>query len=123
MAVEIPGLNADSGLELCDGNLKIYLSALRLYISNIPAALEKARNVSEETLRDYTVSVHGIKSTSEIIGAEETRKTAKELEAMGKAGDLAGIQARNNAFIKNTENLVAGIKSWLEKYDASASGA
>ena len=123
MAVEIPGLNADSGLELCDGNMKIYLSALRLYVSNIPAAIEKARNVSEETLRDYTVSVHGIKSTSEIIGAEETRKTAKELEAMGKAGDLAGIQARNSAFIKNTENLVAGIKSWLEKYDASASGA
>jgi HPt (histidine-containing phosphotransfer) domain-containing protein len=123
MAVEIPGLNADSGLELCDGNLKIYLSALRLYISNIPATLEKVRNVSEKTLRDYTISVHGIKSTSEIIGAEEVRKTAKELEAMGKAGDLTGIQARNDAFIKNTENLVAGIKSWLEKYDASASGA
>ena len=119
MAVEIPGLNADSGLELCDGNLKIYLNALRLYVSNIPATLEKARNVSEETLRDYIVSVHGIKSTSEIIGAEEIRKTAKELEAMGKAGNLTGIQAINNAFIKNTEKLLAGIKSWLEKNDPS----
>jgi len=119
MVVEIPGLNVKSGLDLCDDNVEIYVSALRLYVSNIPPALDKARNVSEETLRNYIISVHGIKSTSEIIGAEEINKTAKELEAMGKAGDLAGIQARNSAFIKNTENLLVSIRNWLEKYDAS----
>jgi len=119
MAIEIPGLNTDSGLDICDGDLKVYMSALRLYVSNIPMALDKMRNVSQETLNSYIISVHGVKSTSEIVGAEEIRKTAKELEAMGKAGDLAGIQALNNAFIKQTENILASIKSWLEKNNAS----
>jgi hypothetical protein len=114
MAIEIPGLDTNKGLELCDGEMKTYISTLRLYISNIPLALDRMRNVSEETLRNYTISVHGVKSTSEVIGAEEARKTAKELEEMGKAGDLAGILARNGAFIKYVEGLVTGIRSWLE---------
>ena len=119
MAIEIPGLNTNSGLELCDGNMDIYLRSLNLYISNIPATLEKMRNVTEETLRDYAVNVHGIKGSSEYIGAEEARKTAKELEMMAKGGDLAGVQARNDAFIKYVENIISGIKSWLEKNNAS----
>ena len=115
MAIEIPGLDTNKGLELCDGDMKTYISTLSLYISNIPQALDRMRNVSEETLRNYTISVHGVKSTSEVVGAEEARKTARELEAMGKAGDLAGILARNDDFIKYVEGLVAGIRSWLEK--------
>ena len=114
MAIEIPGLDINKGLVLCDNEMKTYISTLRLYVSNIPPALDRMRNVSEETLRNYTISVHGVKSTSEVIGAEEVRKTAKELEAMGKAGDLAGILTRNDAFIKYVEGLVANIRSWLE---------
>ena len=115
MAIDIPGLDTNKALELCDGDMETYISTLRLYIDNIPQALERMRNVTEETLHNYTISVHGVKSTSEVIGAEEARKTARELEAMGKAGDLAGILARNDAFIKYVEGLVAGIRSWLEK--------
>jgi HPt (histidine-containing phosphotransfer) domain-containing protein len=115
MAIDIPGLDTNKALELCDGDMETYISTLRLYIANIPQALDRMRNVTEETLHNYTIGVHGVKSTSEVAGAEEARKTARELEAMGKAGDLAGILARNDAFIKYVEGLVAGIQSWLEK--------
>ena len=119
MVVEIPELDTNKGLEQCDGEMKLYVSALRLYVANIPPVMDKMRNVSEETLQNYTISVHGVKSTSEVIGAEEARKTARELEAMAKAGDLAGILARNDAFIKYIEELVAGIRTWLENRDRS----
>jgi len=119
MSIEIPGLNTKSGLELCDDNMDIYLRSLRLYVSNIPATLEKMRNVTEKTLHDYAINVHGVKGSSEYIGAEEARKTAKELEAMAKGGDLAGVQARNDAFIKYVENIVSGIQNWLKKNDPS----
>ena len=117
MAIDIPGLDINKGLELCDGDMETYISTLRLYTTNIPQALDRMRNVTEETLRNYTISVHGVKSTSEVVGAEEARKTARELEAMAKAGDMAGILARNGAFIKYVEGLVAGIRSWLENRD------
>ena len=119
MEIKIPGLDVNSGLNLYDGDYKIYLSALRLYVSKTPAVLDRIRNVSAETLQDYTIGVHGIKGTSEYIGAEETRKTARQLEAMAKADDLAGVLAQNNAFIKHVENLIGIIRDWLEKYDAA----
>ncbi|MCL2762652.1 MAG: hypothetical protein FWD36_05540 [Treponema sp.] len=119
MTIEISGVNADSGLELCDGDLTIYLRSLHLYVSSVPVTLEKMRNVSAETLRNYSVNAHGIKSISEYIGAEEARKTAKELEAMAKNGDLAGVLAQNESFIKYAGNLVDNIQNWLKKNNIS----
>ena len=112
MTIEIQGIDAKSGLDLC-GDEEIYLKSLHLYVSSIPATLEKIRSVSAETLQSYAISVHGLKGMSEYIGAEETRKTAKELETMSKNGDLAGVLAMNDAFIKQTQNLVNNIQSWL----------
>ena len=114
--IEISGINAESGLDICDGDVDIYIQSLRLYVSNMPAVLEKLRGVSEKTLRDYLINVHGLKGMSEYIGAEEIRKTAKQLEAMSKEGDLAGVLAVNDSFIKSTENLICGIQDWLNKY-------
>jgi len=119
MVIEIPEIDAASGLELCDGDMGIYLNSLRLYVSSIPASLEKMRGVSNETLKDYSIAVHGVKSMSEYIGAEEARKTAKQLEALAKSGDLAGVLAQNETFIKYALNIVAGVRSWLEKNDPS----
>jgi HPt (histidine-containing phosphotransfer) domain-containing protein len=114
MAIEIPGIDANSGLELCDGDMGIYLNSLRLYVSSIPASLEKMRGVSEKTLKDYSITVHSVKSMSEYVGAEEIRKTAKQLEALSKDGDLKGVLAKNEAFIKFAESIVGNIRNWLE---------
>ena len=121
MTIEIPGIDADAGLDLYDGDMDIYLRVLRAYVPAVSKALDKIRNVSAETLKDYAVSVHGIKSTSNSIGAEETRMAAKELELMAKAGDIDGVLAKNEAFIKKASVLVNNIKSWLEKNDSAAS--
>ena len=115
MAIEIPGIDAASGLDLCDGDMNIYLNALRLYVSSIPVSLEKMRGVSPETLADYAITVHSVKSMSQYIGAEEVRKTAKQLEVLAKNGNLAGILAQNDAFIQYAQGIVAGVQGWLAK--------
>jgi len=115
MDIKISGINADSGLELCDGNEEIYIHSLRLFVTNIPASLEKLKNVSKETLANYAITVHGVKGVSQYVGADETVKTAKQLEAMAKEGNLDGVLAANDAFIKNVQNLADNVKKWLEK--------
>ena len=115
MTIEIPGVDSASGLNLCDGNMDIYLNSLRLYISSIPVSLEKMRSVSQETLADYAITVHSVKSMSQYIGAEEVRKTAKELEALAKSDDLAGVLAQNEAFIPYAQGIVADVQGWLAK--------
>jgi HPt (histidine-containing phosphotransfer) domain-containing protein len=114
--IEIPELDTDSGLGLCDGDTGIYLHSLRLFASNMPATLEKLRSVTEEKLSDYAISVHGIKGMSQYIGAETARETAKKLEFLAKDGNFKGVLAENEAFIKYVEKIINGIKNWLEKH-------
>jgi len=118
MVVDIPGVDQDKIMDLYDGDLDIYLPILRSYLSVIPATLDKIKSVSAETLPEYTIKVHGIKSTSEGIGAQEARKMAAELESLAKAGDLSGILAKNNALVKYVSDLVKNIQNWLARYDA-----
>ena len=113
MAIKIPGLDVNSGLDLCGDNMEIYLNSLLLYVSGVPADLEKMRNVSRETLGDYSIIAHKVKNMSQYIGAEEAGKTAKQLETMASDGDLAGVLAHNKAFIKHAEKLVGTIRRWL----------
>jgi len=114
MEIEIPGVDVNSGLELCDGNMNIYINSLRLFASGTPKDLERMKNVSAETLGDYAIAVHSVKSMSNYIGAEKARKTAKELEMLAKGGDLAGVQAQNESFIKYAEKIVKEVQKWLE---------
>jgi HPt (histidine-containing phosphotransfer) domain-containing protein len=115
IVLEIPGLDVEKGLFFYDYETDIYILSLRSFAKHIPASLDMLRNVSEETLPDYLIKIHGLKGTSANIGAEKTRETASKLEAMAKAGDLNGVLALNEMFIKNTEILLAEIKAWLEK--------
>jgi HPt (histidine-containing phosphotransfer) domain-containing protein len=105
-------------MELYDGNMEIFLPVLRSYLSVIPAALEKMRSVSPETLVEYKVKVHGVKSTSESIGAMEARRMAVELEALAKAGDLPGVLAKNEALLRHVDELLGNIQQWLARLDA-----
>ena len=122
MAIEIPEVDVSSGLDLCDGNMTIYLNALRLFASGTPEDLEKMKSVSKETLEDYSVAAHSVKSMSRYVGAEKARETAKKLEAMADAGDFSGVMAHNETFIKYALGIVDNVKNWLEKND-SAGGA
>ena len=111
---EIPGVNMDAGLDLYGGEMDIYMGALKSFAANTLSALDKIRNVSEKRLPDYAIAVHGIKSISATIAAENISERAKKLEAMAKNGDFSGVSAINAEFIKDTETLVSEIKKWLE---------
>jgi CheY-like chemotaxis protein len=117
MKIEIAGIDEGKVMDLYDGDMEIYLPVLRSYLSVIPAALEKMRSVSAETLVDYKISVHGVKSTSDSIGAQEARRMAAELEVFAKAGDLSGVLAKNEALISYVDKLISNIRIWLEQLD------
>jgi CheY-like chemotaxis protein len=118
MVLEIPGIDTEKVMDLYAGDLEIYLPVLRSYLSVIPDALDIMSRVSAQNLPEYVVKVHGVKSTSDGIGAEEARKMALELEMLGKAGDLSGVLAKNGALLQYVKELLANIQSWLAKIDA-----
>ena len=117
--ITIPEVDIEKGLSLYCDEMDIYLIALHSYVENVPVTIDKLRNVSEETLPSYCISIHGIKGTSANIGAETMRERALNLEKMAKDGDLEGVLAENEQFIIDMEKMVANIKKYLEYHDSA----
>ena len=118
-AANIPGVNMDAGIDLYGGEMDIYISVLESFAANTPEVLSKLRslfagNLTMEKLADYAIIVHGIKSISGTIAAEDINKKALKLETMAKAGNLPGILAENDAFIEDTQTLIQDIINWLK---------
>jgi HPt (histidine-containing phosphotransfer) domain-containing protein len=63
-----------------------------------------------ESLKNYTITVHGIKGSCYGICATQVGDLAKELEMAAKAQDLGKVMELNNQFIQVTEKLVNELK-------------
>ena len=115
----LPGLDYEKGLEVFDGEMEDYMSALQSFIKNAPATIDKLRShltgsVSANNLAEYAIDVHGLKSISGWICAQSIREGAAELEALAKAGDLASVTARNDAFLNDAAAFLNELKAALE---------
>jgi len=120
LAVNIPGINADAGLDLYDGEMDIYMTILQSFVDNTPDAIEKLKNVTIDNMHIYEINVHGLKSVSANIGAQSLSAKARLLELMAREGNLVGILAKNNELIRDAQTLVDDIKAWLKTADAGA---
>ncbi|MCL1867320.1 MAG: Hpt domain-containing protein [Oscillospiraceae bacterium] len=113
--IKIRGIDAEAGGELFCGESDLYIDALRSYVRHTPAALDKLRVVSEDSLSEYETNVHGLKGSSGGIGAGEVRKAAADLESKAKSGDFTDLPSMNEELIRKAETLVSDISVWLEK--------
>jgi HPt (histidine-containing phosphotransfer) domain-containing protein len=118
MEVDIPQVDNERVKKIYGNKFNIYLDVLRSYLDVVPKSLEEMSQVNKETLPSYVTSVHGVKSVSDFIGAEEARKMALELEMLGRAGDLDGVLAKNGTFIQYAKELIINVEKYLSKIDA-----
>jgi signal transduction histidine kinase/FixJ family two-component response regulator/HPt (histidine-containing phosphotransfer) domain-containing protein len=106
----IYGLDFEKGLERFGGDEESYVDVLKSYVLNTPPLLDKAVGcATEEGLSDYAVIVHGIKSSSRSIGAELIGAKAEALEQAAKAGNISFVILNNDAFIQESQKLIADL--------------
>ena len=110
---QISGLSIEEGLGRFNGDADIYNKVLECYVTNTPNTLKTIIGVKEEGLKDYIVAIHGIKSSSYGIGANEIGKMAKDLEAAAKGGEISYITTKTPQFISKVEMLIEEIKGML----------
>ncbi|MDR3238379.1 MAG: histidine kinase, partial [Spirochaetia bacterium] len=67
-----------------------------------------------ESLSDYAIIVHGIKSSSRSIGAEVIGAQAEELEKHAKESDFAYVKETNETFVESARSLIAGIAAVIQ---------
>jgi len=125
---EKPGLISEDifveGLNIAAGRANFgesaYLEVLRSYCVHTPALLEKLRELADTVnangnLKEYTITVHGLKGSSYGICAESVGKQAEALEHAARNKDLQFISTNNNPLIENTGILLKNIQTFLEE--------
>jgi CheY-like chemotaxis protein len=119
--LNVNGLDTKQGLKRFGGDEEVYLDVLKSYALNTPPLLDQLRECSEESLPNYAIVVHGIKSSSRSIGAEPIGARAEALELAAKAGDLALIKEKNDNFIKTLQTLLANLSAVLQEIEGEDS--
>ncbi|MDR0464300.1 MAG: response regulator [Treponema sp.] len=115
---EIAGLDVPKGIQRFGGNESAYIDVLRAYSADVNFALKNIEAVTEQTLKNYIITVHGIKGTSYDIFANQIAEEALKLEMEGKAGNFEFIKENNPAFMENVRNLVFNIDDFLASLDS-----
>jgi signal transduction histidine kinase/CheY-like chemotaxis protein len=106
------------GVDLIAGKKRFYsegnyLQIIRSYCVHTPALLEKLQDVSPGTLKNYAITIHGLKGSSYGIYAMEAARHAEILEMAAKAGDFETIRSKNEAFIESIRKLLADLGALL----------
>jgi HPt (histidine-containing phosphotransfer) domain-containing protein len=84
---QIPGIDNEVAAKYFESEDR-YREGLRTYIQAAESTAEKIREFrAVGNLSDYTIIVHGLKSSSKIIGAMEISELARRLEGFGHAGE------------------------------------
>jgi HPt (histidine-containing phosphotransfer) domain-containing protein len=104
------GVDTDYGLDYCGQDEDFYKELLDDYADNRDGKLAEIKGYFDaHDLKNYEVRVHGIKSTSKLIGALSLSDEAKALEDAAKTEDEGYISEHHPAFIIKYEALMNAI--------------
>lgn len=85
--IQLEGFDVESAKVFFLGK-EMYLETLRDYKESIPSVRQKIEQYYEEgDIANYTIVVHGLKSSSKLVGAKILSEEAKRLEECGHNGE------------------------------------
>lgn len=109
---DIPGINTKEGIEN-SGSKEFYINLLSDFYKLIDIkSIKIEKCLADGMIRDYTIEVHALKSTSRMIGAMEISEKFYELEKLGDAQDKITLEKRTPDVIA----LYRGFKPLLEPF-------
>ncbi|MDR3164034.1 MAG: response regulator [Synergistaceae bacterium] len=110
----ISGIDILAGMRRFNDVASVYIGVIRSFAQNMPKLLNTLRDVTESTLSEYAVTVHGAKGSCYGISADEVGRMAEALEISAKSGDFARVMAGSETFIGNVETLIIQLEELLK---------
>lgn len=115
---EISSLSVEEGLVNTGGETDLYLDIATEYALSAEKQIDKIQQFFEEKdIRNYTILVHSVKSSSRLIGATALSELAFELEKAGNAQDIGKIEKDTPTFLDMFRSL-AGALAFLTEEEA-----
>ena len=107
---KIDALDVNSGLIHC-GSREAYMATLKMYLE---AASQNAEDIerywSVRDLKNTTIKVHALKSTSRVIGALKLGDLAEKLEKAGDSGDTETLEKELGKLLSQYRELAAELE-------------
>lgn len=114
---QMPEVDIESGLKNCGGKLSDYLGILKINFTHGYKNLEELQNLLEQKdYQNYTIKIHGMKSTARGIGANEVADMALKQEEAGKADDRSYIDEHFDGFKTDYQMLLEKIGGVLAHF-------
>ena len=108
--LEENGINTESGLAYAQNDRSFYEQLLLQFAQEHSDKKEKlGRFLADNSMPDYAIVVHALKSTSKMIGADTLSSEAKALEAASKAGDTDKVRESHDDMMEKYDNIAQSI--------------
>ena len=108
------GIDTDKGIAYCAGDADLYKELLADYSGNSENKISELNGYYEDRdIKNYTIKVHAIKSTSALIGANAVSEKAKALEAAAKEENEDFITDNHKDLIDDYKKLMDTISGLL----------
>ncbi|MBQ6442510.1 MAG: response regulator [Lachnospiraceae bacterium] len=115
---EIDAIDANAGMTHC-GNGDSYLATLKMYFDTAEKNADDIEKLwAVRDVRNTTIKVHALKSTSRVIGAFELGEFAARLEKAGDQGDIDMLDKELPKLISDYRKLAQDLKP-LNETDGS----
>ncbi len=104
-SLEAKGLDVEKGILYCNGKEQ-YISILQGYCEDYEATGNLCEKLfAQKDWKNYTITVHGMKSAMRSIGANPVAECARLLEMAGKEGKVDYILDNHNELMKQYNKL------------------
>lgn len=104
----VPEIDYKKGISLC-GSEDGYLTAIGIFFNSIDFKADEIENYyKNEDYKNYTIKVHALKSSANLIGASKLWEDAKDLEEAGNNNNIEKIK-------NETEALLSDYRSFRQK--------
>ena len=111
-------IDVGSGLAHC-GNGKSYMTTLEMYLDTAEKNADEIEQFwAAKDLRNTTIKVHALKSTSRVIGALELGELAANLEKAGDLGDTETLDRELATLLARYRKLAVELRPLKEQGDA-----
>ena len=130
-AVELPAflsqideIDPNTGIQNNGGDVEAYLQTLKVYAGMTEKSVKEIRDLyASGDVKNATIKIHALKSTSRIIGATDVGELAQCLEDAGKAGDTATLDAELDGLLSRTEIIGAALAPLLAEQEEETDDA
>ena len=115
-AFDLPGVDSEAGVARLGGNALMYRQLLTEFAAAIPQSLELLKKqLACHDMKEYAVTIHGIKGGALTICAGKAVTLAEELEIAAKKGDTRFAEENTGTFLAECDRLISSLKSFLER--------